>query len=60
MNIEKGGLNYQKLKQKEEKVQVLEQEVKTKTKKLKTYRILPPVKIQFFFFFLILNHWNKI
>ncbi|RHZ75002.1 hypothetical protein Glove_218g43 [Diversispora epigaea] len=42
MNIEKEGLNFQKLKQREEKVGVLEQQIKTKTKKLKTYRVLPP------------------
>ncbi|CAG8684696.1 8962_t:CDS:2, partial [Cetraspora pellucida] len=42
MNIEGGGLRFQDLKNKEEQVEVLEQLVKDKTKKLKAYQVLPP------------------
>jgi hypothetical protein len=54
LNVEEGGLRFKVLKEKEDYVNSLEQEIRTKTAKLKTYQIMPPVIIVKFYSFILL------
>ena len=51
MNVEEGGLRFKELKEKEDHVNALEQEVGTKTAKLNTYQIMPAVIARYKFIF---------